>query len=127
MHLSKIQLHKKHFDDERGWTGFSASQVYVHLIEEIGEIGRHILYVEGYKKGGLGHSEAPKGVDREFAQSLSLLIQLANMQGVELEKAYLREVRTMERRFPAREWKKYTRLLRLKMGRNARKGEEISS
>lgn len=112
MHLSDMQLRKKEFDEERGWNEFTLSQVYVHLTEEIGEIGRHILYFEGYKKQGLGHAEAPRSVNREFAQCLGLILQLANMTQVDLEEAYLSEVRIMRRRFPVKEWREYMKKAR---------------
>jgi NTP pyrophosphatase (non-canonical NTP hydrolase) len=113
MNLSKLQLQKKKFDEERSWDAFPASQVFVHLVEEIGEIGRGILYSEGYKKGGLGHSEAPSEVQREYAQSFSLLLQLANMQGIDLEEAYRNEMRVMRRRFPSKAWRDYVKTLKL--------------
>ena len=112
MNLSELQHQKKKFDEERSWNAFPASQVFVHLVEEIGEIGRNILYNEGYKKGGLGHSEAPSDVQREYAQSFSLLVQLANMQGIDLESAYLNELQIMRRRFPAKAWRNYVRSLK---------------
>lgn len=113
MHLSKIQIEKRRFDEERKWDAFPASQVFVHLVEEIGEIGRNILYAEGYKKGGLGHAYAPSEVHREYAQSFSLLVQLANMQGVNLEAAYLEEMQIMKKRFPAKAWRRYVKTLNI--------------
>ncbi len=112
MNLSELQNQKKKFDEARNWDAFPASQVFVHLVEEIGEIGRSVLYNEGYKKGGLGHSEAPSEVQREYAQSLSLLVQLANIQGIDLEEAYLNEMRIMRRRFPAKAWRDYVKHLK---------------
>jgi NTP pyrophosphatase (non-canonical NTP hydrolase) len=112
MNLSQLQHQKKKFDEERRWDAFPASQVFVHLVEEVGEIGRNILYTEGYKKGGLGHSAAPREVEREYAQSLSLLLQLANMQGIDLEKVYSNEMRIMRRRFPAKAWRNYVKTLK---------------
>ncbi len=120
MHLSDIQDQKKKFEVDRGWDEFTSSEVFVHLVEEIGEIGRCILYDSGYKKTGLGHKRAPKDVDREFAQSLSLLIQLANRQRVDLESAYLKEFDLMKERFPAKRWKTYT----MSLGRRARNESE---
>lgn len=112
MNLSELQHQKKRFDEDRNWNSFPASQVFVHLVEEIGEIGRSVLYKEGYKKEGLGHSEAPSQVQREYAQSLSLLIQLANIHGVDLEEAYHEEMRIMRRRFPAKAWRDYVKRLK---------------
>ena len=69
MHLREIQNLKSEFEKARGWDKFPASQVFTHLIEELGEISRHISVEEGYKKVGLGH-DAPKETElrREFAQ-----------------------------------------------------------
>ncbi|MCK5237985.1 MAG: hypothetical protein KAR33_00470 [Candidatus Thorarchaeota archaeon] len=108
MDLKQIQKLKFDFEKARGWDKFPASQVFTHLIEELGEISRHITVEEGYKAIGLGH-EAPKETElrREFAQSFSLFIQLANHFSIDLESAVLDEVKIMSERFPAEEWSKY--------------------
>jgi NTP pyrophosphatase (non-canonical NTP hydrolase) len=105
MDLRRLQQIKAAFEKERGWNKFPASQVFGHLIEELGEISRYISYEEGYKIPGIGH-EAPKKneLEREFAQSFSLFIQLANHFEVDLEAAVLAELEIMKDRFPAAEW-----------------------
>ncbi|MFW9918850.1 MAG: hypothetical protein ACFFED_04575 [Candidatus Thorarchaeota archaeon] len=108
MHLKEIQAKKAEFERSRGWDKFHASQVFVHLIEELGEISRHISAEEGYKPDGIGHNAPTKeGLSREFAQSFSLFVQLANHFGIDLESAVLKELEIMEERFPASEWKEY--------------------
>ncbi len=108
MHLNQIQKLKSEFEKDRGWDKFPASQVFTHLIEELGEISRYITVEEGYKAIGLGH-DAPKDTElrREFAQSFSLFIQLANHFNIDLESALLDEVKIMSERFPAEEWSRY--------------------
>ncbi len=110
MQLRELQNLKSDFEKARGWDRFPASQVFSHLIEELGEISRHITFEEGYKKEGLGHT-APRESDlaREFAQSFSLFVQLANHFNVDLERAVLDEIQIMTERFPAEEWSKYMR------------------
>jgi NTP pyrophosphatase (non-canonical NTP hydrolase) len=105
MHLREIQNKLDNFDKERGWDKFPASLVFAHLIEELGEISRHITVKEGYKVIGLGH-EAPKKDDlsREFAQAFNLFTQIAISFGVDLESAVLSELEIMEERFSAEEW-----------------------
>ena len=112
MHLSEIQKIKALFEKERGWDKFPASLVFTHLIEELGEISRHITVEEGYKATNLGH-DAPSGSDlkREFAQAFSLFVQLANHYDVNLEESVLSELEIMKKRFPAEEWSKYMRNL----------------
>jgi NTP pyrophosphatase (non-canonical NTP hydrolase) len=108
MHLKDIQAKLDKFDKDRGWDKFPASLVFAHLIEELGEISRHITVKEGYKVVGLGH-EAPEKEDlaREFAQSFNLFTQIANSFGVDLESAVLKELEIMEDRFPVEEWSKH--------------------
>ena len=108
MHLKEIQDKLNKFDKERGWDKFPASLVFAHLIEELGEISRHITVHEGYKVVGLGH-KAPKKEDlsREFAQSFNLFTQIASLFKIDLESAVLSELEIMEDRFPAKEWSKH--------------------
>jgi len=108
MHLKEIQDKINKFDKERGWDKFPASLVFAHLIEELGEISRHITVQEGYKVVGLGH-KAPEREDlsREFAQSFNLFAQIASHFKIDLESAILSELEIMEDRFPVKEWSKY--------------------
>ncbi|MHA1950821.1 MAG: hypothetical protein ACXAAO_03305 [Candidatus Thorarchaeota archaeon] len=108
MDLREIQGKLDKFDKERGWDKFPASLVFAHLIEELGEISRHITVKEGYKVVGLGH-EAPnmEELAREFAQSFNLFAQIANKFDVDLESAVLSELAIMKDRFPSEEWSKH--------------------
>ena len=101
MDLGEIQRITAEFEKERGWDKFSPSLVFAHLIEELGEISRHITVEEGYKVIGLGH-DAPSRAElaREFAQVLALFIQLANFFEVDLEKSIISELEIMKNRFP---------------------------
>ncbi|UCH05172.1 MAG: MazG-like family protein [Candidatus Thorarchaeota archaeon] len=110
MDLSEIQKKKAEFERERGWDKFSPSLIFAHLIEELGEISRHITVDEGYKVVGLGHEAPTKtNLSREFAQVFSLFIQLANYFKVDLEKAVISELELMRKRFPVKEWSEHMR------------------
>ena len=108
MHLREIQEKLDKFDKARGWDKFPASLVFAHLIEELGEISRHITVDEGYKVIGLGH-EAPNKdeLHREFAQVFNLFTQIANHYNIDLESSVLSELEIMESRFPAEKWNKH--------------------
>ena len=54
MGLKKIQEARKQFEEDRNWDNSLASNVFVHLIEELGEIGRYINFEERYKDEKLG-------------------------------------------------------------------------
>ena len=107
MKISEAQKKMQIFEQERGWDRFSESQIFTHLIEELSEIGRHILVREGYKVPGLGHQQPEDEVWREFAHAFSLFLQLANRFGVDLEKAFEKEFERMEVRFDAGKWRRY--------------------
>ncbi|HPR41799.1 MAG TPA: MazG-like family protein [Candidatus Methanofastidiosa archaeon] len=105
MEISDAQERMRDFCRARDWDRFRASLVYVHLMEELTEIGEEILYEEGYKREGIGHERSNKDVGREFAQSFALFLQLSLHYGVDLEGAFERELGIMEDRFPADKWK----------------------
>ncbi|MFX0053734.1 MAG: hypothetical protein ACFFAX_08925 [Promethearchaeota archaeon] len=110
MDLSEIQRITSEFEKERGWDKFNPSLVFAHLIEELGEISRHITVEEGYKVIGLGHDAPSRDeLSREFAQVLALFIQLANFFDVDLEKSILSELEIMKDRFPADKWSEHMR------------------
>ncbi len=100
MNLKEMQSAKKKFDKARGWDKFRASNVFVHLVEELGEIGRHIKIEKGYKKNK-GHTNKPERseLEREFAQAFMLFLQLANHYDIDLESAFSSELEIMEKRF----------------------------
>jgi NTP pyrophosphatase (non-canonical NTP hydrolase) len=106
--LSEIQKKQREFILERRWNTFPASQVFAHLLEELGEIASYLLYAEGYKKEGLGHKRAdPENLPREFAQAFNLFLQLAIHFDINLEQAWKAEIARMETRFKAIDWQKY--------------------
>ncbi|MBI4176140.1 MAG: hypothetical protein HY518_02970 [Candidatus Aenigmarchaeota archaeon] len=101
MDLSKIQKMKSEFDRERGWDKSRASNVLVHLLEELGEVGRFVNFEEKYKTREIGHEHgiSREELGREFAQSFMLFLQLANHYGIDLERAFADEIKIMEKRF----------------------------
>ncbi len=107
MRISEAQKRMLEFERARGWNRFAESQIFTHLVEEISEVGRHILVKEGYKIEGLGHEVPGDDVAREFGQAFSLLLQLANRLGVDLEKAFTEEIERMERRFDPEKWRSH--------------------
>lgn len=114
MEISEMQSSFDKFCKERRWDRFRASVVFIHMMEEAGEIGRYILFEEGYKKEGLGHEARSKEeLAREFAHVLNLFVQLANHFGIDLESAWKSEIKNMEERFVEQErWKEHVRALK---------------
>jgi len=101
MELNEIVEDFRNFLDERGWLSFSPNDVFIHLVEELGEIGKYLLFLSEYKTEEQGHKEPPKeNLSREFAQSFSLFLQLCILLDIDIEKAWLNEIETMKDRFP---------------------------
>jgi len=108
LELSEVQKIQQKFILERRWNTFPASQIFTHLIEELGEIGSYLLFEEGYKKKGLGHEQAArKNLKKEFAQVFNLFLQLAIHFEIDLESAWIEEIAQMKTRFDAKSWREY--------------------
>ncbi|MHA1304459.1 MAG: hypothetical protein ACTSQE_11870 [Candidatus Heimdallarchaeaceae archaeon] len=100
MELQEIIEEIRVFLKGRGWEDFPPSDVYIHLIEELGEIGKHILFSTGYKTESMGHKKPPASeLEREFAQTFSLFIQLVLCFNIDLEEAWKKEFQIMKNRF----------------------------
>lgn len=108
VNLSEIQRMQKEFILERKWERFEPSLVFMHLMEELGEIASHFLYEAEYKVEGLGHKnvEGREKLAEEFAQSFNLFLQLAINADIDLESAWLTEHNKNKTRFSAVEWRK---------------------
>ncbi len=106
MDLQEIQKIQEEFVRSRKWDRFKATQVFSHLIEELGEVVKHFLYEEGYKIKGAGHDGATTEISQEFAQAFNLFLQLAIIAGVNLEEAWKKEHQRMEKRFSEQTWKR---------------------
>jgi NTP pyrophosphatase (non-canonical NTP hydrolase) len=100
MDLGEIQQKQRELILERKWERFNATQVFSHLIEELGEIVSHFLYKEEYKVKGIGHQGNNTDLEEEFGQSFNLFLQLAYLAKVDLSKAWIREHERMKTRFP---------------------------
>ncbi len=104
MDLSNIQSLQKKFIEDRKWERFPPTQVFVHLIEELGEVGSHLLYESQYKVKGAGHAGEKDSVDRELAQVFNLFLQLCIYLGVDLETAWSAEYKRNLERFDPKVW-----------------------
>ncbi|OLS28643.1 MAG: hypothetical protein HeimC2_05300 [Candidatus Heimdallarchaeota archaeon LC_2] len=104
MDLKQIQEIQVKTILDRKWDRFNATQVFSHLIEELGEIVSHFLYEEKYKVTGIGHKENKTNLNEEFGQAFNLFLQLAYLANVDLESAWREENEKMDTRFPKEEW-----------------------
>lgn len=104
MDLKELQEKIKKADEERGWDVSLLSQTFTHLIEEIGEIGRHILFRDGYKTGELSREVNDEEFGKELADAIIFLIKIANAQNINLDEIVQKKAnKNWDERFPVDE------------------------
>ncbi|NLE75765.1 MAG: hypothetical protein GX605_03290 [Chloroflexi bacterium] len=99
MEIRDYQERLTAFDRARGWDRVLASQTMVHLVEEVGEVARVVLELEGYREAD--DTEALRTrLREELADAANFLFKLASHYGVEMEQGLLDNLQQIERRFP---------------------------
>ncbi|MHA1809815.1 MAG: hypothetical protein ACTSYH_05820 [Candidatus Heimdallarchaeaceae archaeon] len=104
MDLKELQEKIKKADEDRGWDISLLSQTFTHLIEEMGEIGRHILFRDGYKTSNLAKEVDDEEFGKELADAIIFLIKIANAQDIDLDKIVQKKAnKNWDERFPVDE------------------------
>jgi len=99
MHIADYQRWLEAYDRERGFDRVQPAQTLVHALEELGEIAREVLYLEGYRE--------PDDPDRrrallatELADCMTFLFKLAYQFGIDMEAALQANQAKANDRFP---------------------------
>jgi len=82
--LIRLQEEVASYDEKYGWTNDAESHITLHMAEELGEISRNILRLEGYKKEQFQKKELAE----EIIDLLYLTVKLANKAEIDLEKEW---------------------------------------
>ena len=100
MELSEIINELKFFLEKKNWLNLEPTDIFIHLIEELGEVGRYLLFLSGYKTEKDGHIKPTKEtVKMELVQAFSLLLHLALRLDIDLQKAWINEFKKIKERF----------------------------
>lgn len=84
--ISEYQRWLEEWDRTRGWHRVSPSHTLIHALEEMGEVARLILHLEGYK--GAESSEAVRAdLATELSDLFVFLFKLAYQCGIDVEEA----------------------------------------
>ncbi len=84
--LPELQRYMDEICKERGWTKDNYAEKFLLFTEEIGELAKEIRKTQGlYKEKA---KQANLGLEEEFADVLSYLLDLANYFQVDLEQAF---------------------------------------
>ncbi len=85
MQIHEYQRWLEEYDQVRGWERVHPSQTLVHALEEMGEIARLVLALEGYKEGD--EDESRTALAEELADCMTFLFKLAYQYDIDVEKA----------------------------------------
>ena len=104
MRIREYQQWLEAYDQARGWEKVYPSQTLVHSLEEMGEIARLVLALEGYKEGD--EDETRTALAEELADCMTFLFKLAFHYGIDIEDALLGNQQKAEARYSIEQGRK---------------------
>ena len=103
MNIKELQEEIRKGDKERGWDVSSLSQIFIHLVEEIGEIGRHVRKNTSQEKLSGTREINDEEFGEELADAIIFLVKIANNRGIDLNETIPKKINKNWERFPAEE------------------------
>jgi len=98
MKISEYQQWLKGYDEARDFHHASPGHTLIHLVEELGEVARLVLYKEGYREPD-EKTDLQESLAEELADAATFLFKLAYQFDIDLEAALLDNKEKAERRF----------------------------
>ncbi|NPA90311.1 MAG: hypothetical protein GXO55_02485 [Chloroflexi bacterium] len=99
MHIREYQRWLEEWDKARGWDRVLPAHTLIHALEELGEVARLVLALDGYKPG-----EDREQLRQELAEELSdlfvFLFKLAYQMGIDVEEALKAGQEKAQARYP---------------------------
>jgi NTP pyrophosphatase (non-canonical NTP hydrolase) len=103
MEIAEYQRWLEEYDRLRGWDRVSPSQTFVHLMEELGEVARLVLHLEGYKPGEGREDEIKAELAEELGDTATFLFKIAYQFGIDMEVAMKGNMPKAESRYSVKE------------------------
>ncbi len=100
MEIREFQNWLHGWDEERGWNEVDPVHTLVHVMEEIGEVSRRVLTLEGYKPTSKSRDEVVAELSEEIGDLMTMIFKLAYQYGVDVESALERNMVKVNDRFP---------------------------
>jgi len=85
MEFSAYQQKLKALDHERGWDRVLPAHTYLHMGEELGEIGRALQYLDGYRASEKSREELRADLAGELADLTAFLFKLASQHDIDMD------------------------------------------
>jgi NTP pyrophosphatase (non-canonical NTP hydrolase) len=86
MRVSEYQRWLEEWDRARGWHRVSPSHTLIHALEEMGEVARLVLQLEGYKEAA-SEATVRAALERELSDLFVFLFKLSYQCGIDVEAA----------------------------------------
>lgn len=99
MHFAEYQSQLKALEQERGWDRVLPSHTFVHMAEEMGEIGRVLQYLEGYREATQSREELCEALGGELADLMAFVFKLASQHGIDVDEAMQKHLEKFISRF----------------------------
>ena len=99
--LRRLQDEVAAYDGKYGWEGDKECHITLHMMEEVGEVARQVLRLEGYKK----EPYDKKNLSEEIIDLLYLTVKLANKADIDLEKEWVASFARYEKKTSRKEKK----------------------
>lgn len=85
--MREYQAWVREFDEARGWDCILATDTFVHLVEEVGEVGRCLLVLAGYKGSPEPPEETRRQLAEELADAITFLVKIGYTCGIDVAAA----------------------------------------
>ena len=99
MDVTSYQRWFEEYDHSRSLDLVDASQTTVHLMEEVGEIAREVLYLEGYRDPG-ARQDAVANLSAEIGDAVVFLTKIAIHYGIDMDTIVTNVMAKAESRWP---------------------------
>lgn len=86
MEFSEYQRKLAALERERGWDRVLPSHTYLHLGEELGEIGRVLQCLEGYRGTEQSRETLCEELAGELADLMAFIFKLASQHNIDMDK-----------------------------------------
>jgi len=96
--FSDYQQQLQSLERERGWDRVLTSHTFLHMAEEMGEIGRVLQYLEGYRDTDHSAVQLREELAEELADLMAFIFKLASQHDIDMGKA----MRAQMKKFVAR-------------------------
>jgi NTP pyrophosphatase (non-canonical NTP hydrolase) len=85
MEFSEYQRKLAALEQERGWDRVLPSHTYLHMGEELGEIGRVLQCLEGYRTTEKSREALSEELAGELADLMAFIFKLANQHDIDMD------------------------------------------